>query len=134
MEVDEGEDWPVVTAVIRGERVPIPRERQVYLKKGIPCDRETDMPDSGADVMWVMLPEYREAMLATEEELRRHVPPDLPFFLRLDEWLHPDTGNGEMPSQNETFRRLANALVYGDPNRFIPPETPNTHWKNWVDV
>jgi hypothetical protein len=132
IDVDEWKGWPGVTALIRGKRVPIPRDIEAYRKKGIPCKRKTPMPQSGADIMWVLLPEYREAMLATEEELRQHVPPDLPFFLSLDEWLHPNPTKDEMPSQNLTFRRLAAALVHGDPNRFIPPKRTNTQWRHWI--
>lgn len=125
-------EWTAVTALIRGRRVPIPWNAYEYTKKGIPRDLGRYEPEPH-EVLWFMLPEHRDAMLATEEELRRHVPADLPFFLRLDEWLHPDPyGKDELPSQNETFRQLAAVLAHGDPNRFILPQTTNTHWKHWV--
>jgi hypothetical protein len=125
----EGEDWTAITAVIRGRPVPFPWDAFEYEARDIPRNMKSYEPEP-YEVMWFLLPEHREAMLATEDELRRHVPAGLPFFLRLDEWLHPLVG--ETPSQNETFRKLAEALAHGDPNRFIPPATTNTHWKNWL--
>ena len=99
----------------------LPRAIFEYIDRGIPRDHKRYEPEP-YEVLWFLLPEHREAMLATEEELRRHVPADLPFFLRLD----------ETPSQNETFRKLAEVLAHGDPNRFVPPAKTNTHWKHWT--
>src|SRR5437899_1811197 len=72
----------------------------------------------GEHILRVLLPEHREALLATEEELRRFVAADLPLFLCLDAWHHPDLANDELPSRNATFKALAEALVHGEPNRF----------------
>jgi hypothetical protein len=131
---DTSEPWRGATALIRGQRVPIPRDASAYHKKGITRDRKQYELDGSTDILWIMLPEHRESMLATEDELRRHVPADLPFFLRLDEWHHPDVFGGEMPSENDTFRSLAQALAHGDPNRFRMKRKPNTHWKNWTKI
>jgi hypothetical protein len=114
---------------IRGQPVPIPREKSVYEAKGIAVADVKEL--GGQHILRVLLPEYREALLATEEELRRYVAPDLPRFRRLDAWHHPDLANDEMPSQNETFQLLAEALVAGNPNRYPLVRPPNTHWKNW---
>ena len=77
--------------------------------------------------------EKRSEVLATPEEQRWHVPPDLVKILELDEWHHPDLVNDELPSQTETFQQLAQVLVQGDVSLYRPTELPNTHWSHWPD-
>jgi hypothetical protein len=115
--------------LVRGVRVPIPRKKSAYQAKGI--DVKSVRQLQGQHILRVLLPEHRELLLTPEEELRRYVAPDLPFFLRLQEWHHPDLADDELPSDSPTFRHLAEVLVGGDPNRYNPPEPPNTHWRNW---
>ncbi|MCS7081210.1 MAG: hypothetical protein NZ585_14325 [Chloracidobacterium sp.] len=69
---------------------------------------------------------YRDDLLATEDELRARIPPDIPKLLTLDAWRHPDLGSGETPSQSETFRQIAEVLASGDPARYRPTQPPNT--------
>jgi hypothetical protein len=132
---DEDEDAfsrvsPGVTEVrIRGHRVTIPRDPAVFTAKGIV--REDPRTLRGAELLRVLLPEHREALLASEEERRRFLPPDLPLLLRLDAWHHPDLVNDELPGENGTFQALAEALVAGDPNRLVMTRPPNTHWRHW---
>ena len=73
----------------------------------------------------------REQVLATAEEQRINIQPELQRILQLDEWHHPDLSSGERPSQSQTFQQLAEVLVTGDPSYYRPSESPNTHWKNW---
>jgi len=75
----------------------------------------------------------REEVLATPEERRRQIPPDLEQILQLEEWHHPDLANGEVASQSETFRQLAEVLSSGDPSRYAPAMAPNSHWSNWPE-
>jgi hypothetical protein len=88
---------------------------------------------NGAELLRGLLPEYRELLLATEDELWQRVPTDLGVILRLDEWHHPDLAGGEMPSKNRTFQMIAEVLVSGDVKRYQPTQEPNTHWSNWPD-
>ncbi|HVE56051.1 MAG TPA: hypothetical protein VNB22_04430, partial [Pyrinomonadaceae bacterium] len=88
---------------------------------------------TGADLMRSLLPEYREQLLATEEELRERIPEDLPLILRLDEWNHPDLAADQLPSESKTFRMIADVLITGDASLYQPTEEPNTHWKNWLE-
>jgi hypothetical protein len=121
---------PGVTKIyLRGVVVPIPRDPAVFAAKGIV--RQYPVLIRGEELMRVLLPEHREQLLATEKELRRWLPAKLPFFVRLDEWRHPDLIHEELPSETETFQKLAEALVEGDPNRLLLKEAPNTHWKHW---
>jgi len=77
---------------------------------------------------------YRDAVLATPAERRASVPPDLPEFLILDDWHHPNVvEDTQRPSGSQTFQQLAQALVAGDASGYRPTLTPNTHWRHWPD-
>ena len=84
-------------------------------------------------VFRTLVPEHRDILLATEEEVRARIPTDLPRVLQLEEWTHPDIAASEKPSDSETFRQLAEVLVTGDVGRFAPTVPPNTHWSNWPE-
>jgi len=73
----------------------------------------------------------REGVLATPDERRTHVPPELDGFLVLDDWHHPDTLNGQRASDTAAFRSLARALASGEVADYDASEAPNTHWSNW---
>lgn len=75
----------------------------------------------------------RERVLATPDEIRGNIPPDLTCCLQLDEWQHPDLVNDARPSREPTFQAIAAVLSTGDASRYRPTETPNTHWKHWPD-
>lgn len=85
-----------------------------------------------------LLPARREELLATAEERRSLLErlllgPPPPELLVLDEWRHPDLARGELPSECESFRLLAEALASGDATRYAPSEPPNTHWSHWPE-
>ncbi|XBH22258.1 hypothetical protein V5R04_03250 [Jonesiaceae bacterium BS-20] len=79
-----------------------------------------------------LVPEHRDLLLATEEELRRRIPTDLPKVLRLEEWNQPDLFETP-PSASESYRLIAQVLATADASRWIPTLAPNTHWSNWPD-
>lgn len=108
-----------------------------------------------------LMPEHRDLVLATEEELRAWLPPDLPEVLRLDDWHHTDmtaqppsperdrqrrlhqmlaarSSNPvpfeTYPSDTETYRQLAAVMATGDPHAYQPTMAPNTHWSNWPEA
>lgn len=37
------------------------------------------------------------------------------------------------PSGSETFQQLAQVLVTGDIEKYVPGRPSNTHWSNWPD-
>jgi hypothetical protein len=75
--------------------------------------------------------EHRSEVLGTDDERRTSVLPHLPELLVLDEWHHPDLSGGELPSDTETFRRLAELLAAPATGTYRATEPPNTHWSSW---
>ena len=75
-----------------------------------------------------LIPEHSHLFWLTREEISKKIPIDLPTFMILDNWHHPDLVVGEMPSDTETFRQLANVILNGDKNLYNTSEVNNTHW------
>ncbi|MEK6700666.1 MAG: hypothetical protein AABZ53_00240 [Planctomycetota bacterium] len=74
----------------------------------------------------------RDKVLATAQERRVNVPPELDQVLQLEEWHHPDVvDDSARPSWSETFQQLAKVLETGDVTLYRPTQVPNTHWRNW---
>lgn len=73
----------------------------------------------------------RESLLATPEERRLSMRPEMRQVLQLEAWRHPDVLRGELPSETEAFVQIADALSSGDVSRYRPTQPPNTHWSNW---
>ena len=116
---------------LRGQRVEFDVSDKALARKGIEL---LDPPQiDPAAVLRSLLPKHREALLASEEELAARNPHQLPLWLRLDEWFHPNLAEDELPSACETFQMLADAIASGDPSRYRPTKQPNTHWKNWPE-
>lgn len=84
-----------------------------------------------AAILRSLLPEYRELLLASEAELAQRNKHNLPLWIRLEEWHHPDLAGGEKPSDSETFKMLAAAISSGDRTKYSPAKAPNTDWRNW---
>jgi len=84
-------------------------------------------------VLRSLLPEHRDLLLASPEQLGARNPHSLPLKIRLDEWHHPDLANSELPSESETFQMLVEAIVTGNTRCYAPTKQPNTDWRNWPD-
>lgn len=134
----EGADWICNEAllddashvVLREHPVPLP-PLDAYLKLGIELE-DPALPKVFEFCRWLAAT-HRDQVFATEAEQRHHLPASLIKIMQLDEWHHPDTVSGEVPSETETFRQLAKVLVTGDLSQYKVPEPPNTHWSNWPD-
>lgn len=74
--------------------------------------------------------ERRADVLATAEERRVSVAPELAPVLTLDEWSHPNL-IAARPSESVAFQQLARVLETGDLGAYQPAQPPNTHWGNW---
>ncbi len=128
-------DWHLLrdqgTVMVGDRALPFDLRPDALKRKGIIPAEEGYL--SAIDLLRSLLPEHRELFLASEGEKRRRIPVDLSAFLQLEEWHHPDLAGGELPSGNETFQMLADAMVSGDRTRYRPTKAPNTHWRNWPD-
>ena len=116
---------------VRGVAVPLPAIDE-YARHGI---RLEEPPRVQVFELCRLLAEtMRDRVLATDEERRVSVPPHLKQILQLEEWRHPDISDGDLPTESNTFRQLAEVLETGDVNRYRPTEPPNTHWSNWPEA
>ncbi|TVZ23802.1 hypothetical protein JM84_2756 [Dokdonia sp. Hel_I_63] len=130
-EFEESLNPNAVTMVLRGQKVLINHSPEFYLNKGI------ELEDKSVIYIWEFLrglvPKYDEVLLATDQELRERIPKNLPLVLALSEWNHPDCADSELPSENETFRQIAEVLETGNREFYKPTKDPNNHWKNWPE-
>lgn len=114
--------------VLRGQSVELPAVEE-YAAHGI--DLEAPQP-AVIEVCRYLAAVHRDRVLATTDERRTRLRPDLRELLVLDEWRHPDLGD-ERPSDLESFWQLAMVLETGDVTLYQPPEPPNTHWRHWPE-
>lgn len=115
---------------IRDHLVDFDCSGDALAEQGIPVK---EAQPGGIQLLRSLLPKYRHLLFATEKELRRRIPFDLPCLLSLSEWNHPDLAGDELPSGSETFQLIAKVLCEGDSSLYEPTQLPNTHWSNWPD-
>ena len=129
---EEDFEWDVVddarSVMIREQRIELDLSDGSLKRKGIEL---LEGQKDAVTVLRSLIPERRDLLLASDEELAQRNPHGLPMWMRLDQWHHPDLANGELPSQSETFQMLAEAIASGDKDKYCPTKAPNTHWKNW---
>ena len=77
-----------------------------------------------------------ELFRATEKELRKCIPADLPKLFVINKWYHNEYsfGQGMKPSENETFQLISNILVTKDTTLWKPKLEPNSDWRNYPDA
>lgn len=132
---DEEYQWEVNPKLdhlmIRGHRVPVDLRPHQLAAKGIKLLRPPVIDPPA--LLRSLVPEYRELLLATPEELRARNPHGIPTILVLDQWNHPDVCGEVMPSQSETFQMLAALVETGRLDEYHPSLSANTHWSNWPE-
>jgi hypothetical protein len=117
--------------VVRGKALPVPRPDE-YERRGIrleepPKVQVFELSRFLADVA-------RESVLATAEERRLSVLPEMTQILQLEEWHHPNVvDDNDRPSGSETFQQLAQVLATGEVGFYRPSLHPNTDWRNWPE-
>lgn len=119
----------VHTMLIRDQQVTIPKDPAFYASRNVALENPTAI--RVYEFMRACLPEYKSALLATEDELYDAFRQHLPKLLQVDEWCHPDIADEEMPSGNETFQQIAAVLASGDVSLYQPTKQPNNDWRNW---
>jgi Family of unknown function (DUF7003) len=131
--IDTDAAWllhPAATAIIfRTTRVLLPTEEAAFIRKGI--QRARPPRTTIVEALRCLMPDYRELLITTADEVQRIVPSDLPELLHLTAWEHPDRAADQLPSETETFPLLAEVLITGDPQRYCPTRPANTHWRYW---
>lgn len=115
---------------VRGESRALPTS-DAYTRSGVSLEDPARV--QAFELCRVLADTCREQVLATPNERRVSVPPELSQLLQLEEWHHPDVVSGEKPSKSETFLQLAEVLVTGNGDVYRPSRPPNTHWRNWPD-
>lgn len=69
---------------------------------------------------------------ATEDEIHKHIPKDIPKLMTIDEFHFISAyEKTNPPSQQETYKLLAKILVTRDTSNWKPTQKPNNSWKNW---
>jgi len=119
------------SVVLRGQERPLPSideyTRRGIVLEGAPRVRVFELCRYLADAA-------RQEVLATSNERRISVPPELPQILQLEEWHHPNVvDDDDRPSGSESFQQLAKVLATGDVGLYRPSQPPNTHWRNWPE-
>ncbi len=135
----ENDDWmseescevlkPSGDIVLRGKNIALPsacdyKANDIALEESAPLTFE---------LCRYLAKNYRENVLATEDERRFNVLNELKFVLTLDDWLHPDLTDGVLPSQTTTFSEIQDVLLTADATKYIGDAIGNTHWSNWPD-
>jgi hypothetical protein len=117
--------------VVRKQARPLPRPED-YARHGIKLE---DAPRVQVfELCRYLAAIAREEVLATPQERRVSVLPEMGQILQLDEWHHPNVVDDEQrPGGSETFQQLAHVLATGDVRLYRPSQPPNTHWQNWPE-
>lgn len=117
--------------VVRDHAIPLP-PLDSYGRCGIKLERPPQV--RVFELCRLLADLERESVLATAEERRISVLPEMTQILQIEEWHHPNViEEKDRPSGSETFRQLAQVLVTGDAELYRPSRPPNTHWRNWPD-
>lgn len=115
--------------LVRDAIIPIQFDKEYYLGKGIELEFENEI--TPWEFLRGLIPEQSNLFWLTRQEISTKIPLDLPEFMTLNYWHHPDLAMGEKPSERETFQQLADVIVTGDKTLYKTKEIINTHWKNW---
>lgn len=117
------------SSVVRGRRTKLPEPDQ-YAAAGVRLEQPRRI--------WIyelcraLAFFARDDVLATADESRQELMPDLTLLLTLDQWHHPDVVDDEaLPSRNETMRQLVDVITTGDVSHYAPTQIANNHWSNW---
>jgi hypothetical protein len=74
-----------------------------------------------------------ELFLSDEKLLKACNRANIPKFIELREWRHPDVYEGELPSHTVCFRSLARAIAENDKTLYNCPEPINSAWYYWEE-
>ena len=114
--------------------IPFESDYRKYEKVGITI-RENENPKKligFGDFVRYLNETKPELIRATEENIRQHIPKDLPKIMTINEFHFVSAyDKSQLPSAQETYKLLAKMLVTRDSKNWKPREKPNNHWSNW---
>ena len=131
-----------VSVKVRDRKLSVEQDIEKYSAKGIKI-RDYLNPQNRIDypsLVRYLENDNKELFRATESELRKLLPKDLPKLFVIDEWHHKDyyvphdgvnEPYGVKPSTQEVFQLIADILVSKDKSKWKPTLPPNNHWKYW---
>jgi len=119
---------------VRDSFVPFDSNPENYEKVGIHIQSD-DNPNhliGFGDFVRYLHETNPQLLCATESELRRLIPNDLPKIMTINDFHYSSTyDKSNPPSQQETYQLIAKVLTTGDSSHWKPTEKPNNSWKNW---
>jgi hypothetical protein len=106
---------------LRNKLFPVSQNHKEYKKLGIELECAPEILKAEFH-LW-LADTYRDHIFATERELNIKIPK----VLQLEEWLHPNLLDKEMPSDSPTFQQIADVLSSAQPGAY-KQSSGNTHW------
>jgi hypothetical protein len=119
---------------IRNTFVPFDNDYKNFEKVGIEI-RDYDNPKKliGFGDLIRYLHETNPTLIsATEDEIRKQIPKDIPKLMTIDEFHFVSVyEKTNQPSQQETYKLIAKVLTTKDTTNWKPTQKANNSWKNW---
>jgi ribosomal protein S15P/S13E len=119
---------------IHGQKVRIDHDNKKFADLKLPT-RDFDNPKkllSYGDIIRFFADTNPSVTNATEEEIRQHIPKDIPKILSLDNFHFESIYKKNInPSEQETYQLIAKVLANQDTTLWRPKLKPNNHWSNW---
>lgn len=119
---------------IRDNAVQFDNNHKNYEKLGIDI-RDYDNPKNligFGDFIRYLHETNPELISATEEEIRKHIPKDIPKLMTIDEFHFVSAyDKTNPPSQQETYQMIAKILTTKKVTNWKPTQKPNNSWQNW---
>ncbi len=119
---------------IRNVNVKIEQDINKYISLGINI-RDYDNPEnliSYSNLIRYLNETNPEIINATEEDIKKHIPLDLPKLMTINEFHFVSFYDQDTPpSKQETFDLISKILVSKDISLWKPTLESNNHWSNW---
>jgi hypothetical protein len=119
---------------IREKFVPFDNDYKHYEQVGIKIrDYENPKKLIGFEDFLRFLNETNpEAISASEDEIKKMIPDDLPKLMTINEFHFESIyASDRLPSSQETYQLIAKVLTTKDTTSWKPTLKPNNHWSNW---
>jgi hypothetical protein len=134
METFELIDNTIKEAKVREQIVPFENDYKKYQKLGIKIrdyDNSKKLIDFEGFIRY--LNETNPKVIsATDEEIRKHIPTDMPKLITIDEFHYSSIyEKNNPPSYQELFQLIAKILVTKNITNWKPTQKVNNHWSQW---